>query len=74
VPHPPGQKVAVERPRVRTRAGQKVELDSYARLQHDEFTITRAIALRQVDGANPHAVTGSLAQQETPRHQGSTRR
>src|SRR5258708_11796117 len=30
-----GQKVTVERPRVRTREGQEVELDSYARLQHD---------------------------------------
>ena len=30
-----GQKVAVTRPRVRTRDGQEVELDSYARLQHD---------------------------------------
>jgi transposase-like protein len=30
-----GQKVAVERPRVRTRKGQEVSLDSYARLQHD---------------------------------------
>jgi putative transposase len=30
-----GQKVAVERPRVRTRAGQEVALDSYVRLQHD---------------------------------------
>ncbi len=30
-----GQKVAVERPRVRTREGQEVALDSYARLQHD---------------------------------------
>ncbi len=30
-----GQKVAVERPRVRTREGQEVMLDSYARLQHD---------------------------------------
>lgn len=30
-----GQKVAVERPRVRTRQGQEVPLDSYARLQHD---------------------------------------
>ena len=30
-----GQKVGVERPRVRTREGQEVELDSYARLQHD---------------------------------------
>lgn len=30
-----GQKVAIERPRVRTREGQEVELDSYARLQHD---------------------------------------
>ena len=30
-----GQKVAVERPRVRTRQGEEVPLDSYARLQHD---------------------------------------
>ena len=30
-----GQKVAVERPRVRTREGAEVALDSYARLQHD---------------------------------------
>ena len=30
-----GQKVAVDRPRVRTRKGQEVELDSYSRLQHD---------------------------------------
>jgi putative transposase len=30
-----GQKVAVERPRVRTRQGQEVPLTSYARLQHD---------------------------------------
>jgi putative transposase len=30
-----GQKVAVKRPRVRTREGQEVELDSYARLQND---------------------------------------
>ena len=30
-----GQKVAVARPRVRTREGQEVALTSYARLQHD---------------------------------------
>ena len=30
-----GQKVAVTRPRVRTREGEEVALDSYARLQHD---------------------------------------
>lgn len=30
-----GQKVAVQRPRVRTREGEEVALDSYARLQHD---------------------------------------
>ena len=30
-----GQKVSVERPRVRTREGAEVALDSYARLQHD---------------------------------------
>ena len=30
-----GRKVGIERPRVRTRKGREVELDSYARLQHD---------------------------------------
>jgi len=30
-----GQKVPVTRPRVRTREGQEVELENYARLQHD---------------------------------------
>ncbi len=30
-----GEKVAVERPRVRTRAGQEVPLQNYQRLQHD---------------------------------------
>jgi len=30
-----GRKVGVTRPRVRTREGQEVDLDSYARLQHD---------------------------------------
>src|ERR1700681_1148672 len=30
-----GQKVAVQRPRVRTRQGEEVQLGSYARLQHD---------------------------------------
>ncbi len=30
-----GQKVAVERPGVRTRGGKEVALSSYARLQHD---------------------------------------
>ncbi|MGI0080786.1 MAG: IS256 family transposase [Nitrososphaerales archaeon] len=30
-----GQKVVVERPRVRTRKGEEVSLESYARLQHD---------------------------------------
>jgi transposase-like protein len=30
-----GQKVTVERPRVRTREGQEVALQNYARLQHD---------------------------------------
>jgi putative transposase len=30
-----GQKVGIERPRVRTRQGEEVQLDSYARLQHD---------------------------------------
>ena len=30
-----GRKVAVQRPRVRTREGEEVPLDTYARLQHD---------------------------------------
>ena len=30
-----GRKVAVQRPRVRTREGEEIPLDSYARLQHD---------------------------------------
>src|SRR5262249_36082076 len=30
-----GQKVPVKRPRVRTREGQEVELETYTRLQHD---------------------------------------
>jgi len=30
-----GQKVPVQRPRVRTREGQEVELETYTRLQHD---------------------------------------
>jgi len=30
-----GQKVHIRRPRVRTREGQEVELESYARMQHD---------------------------------------
>ena len=30
-----GRKVPLERPRVRTREGQEVELDSYRQLQHD---------------------------------------
>jgi hypothetical protein len=30
-----GQKVVVNRPRVRTRGGQEVELETYTRLQHD---------------------------------------
>src|SRR5262249_5626295 len=30
-----GQKVRIRRPRVRTREGQEVELESYARMQHD---------------------------------------
>jgi len=30
-----GQKVHIHRPRVRTREGREVELESYARMQHD---------------------------------------
>jgi putative transposase len=31
-----GQKIPLERPRVRTREGQEVELESYGQLQQDE--------------------------------------
>lgn len=44
-----GQKVALERPRVRTRSGQEVELDSYRRLQQDG-RMQRAVAEKVVCG------------------------
>ncbi len=44
-----GQKVAIERPRVRTRAGQEVELKNYRRLQQDG-RMQRAVAERLVCG------------------------
>ena len=44
-----GQKIAVERPRVRTRAGEEVELENYRRLQQDG-RMQRAVAERIVCG------------------------
>ncbi len=44
-----GQKMALERPRVRTRAGQEVELENYRRLQQDG-RMQRAVAERIVCG------------------------
>jgi hypothetical protein len=44
-----GQKVALDRPRVRTRAGEEVELESYGKLQQDG-RMQRAVAERIVCG------------------------
>lgn len=44
-----GQKVALDRPRVRTRAGQEVELENYGKLQQDG-RMQRAVAERIVWG------------------------
>ena len=44
-----GQKIPLARPRVRTRAGEEVELDSYRRLQQDG-RMQRAVAERIVCG------------------------
>ena len=44
-----GQKIGLERPRVRTRAGEEVELENYRRLQQDG-RMQRAVAERIVCG------------------------
>ncbi len=44
-----GQKIALDRPRVRTRRGEEVELDSYGKLQQDG-RMQRAVAERIVCG------------------------
>lgn len=44
-----GQKINLERPRVRTRSGEEVELDSYGKLQQDG-RMQRAVAERVVCG------------------------
>jgi hypothetical protein len=44
-----GQKVPLERPRVRTREGQEVELQSYSQLQQDG-KLQRAVQERMVSG------------------------
>jgi transposase-like protein len=44
-----GQKISLERPRVRTRAGEEVELDSYRHLQQDG-RMQRAVAEKPVCG------------------------
>jgi transposase-like protein len=44
-----GQKVALDRPRVRTRAGEEVELESYGKLQQDG-RMQRAVAERIICG------------------------
>ena len=49
-----GQKVVVERPRVRTRHGEEVQLDSYARLQRDG-RLQQAVREGIVAGLTPRA-------------------
>ena len=44
-----GQKIALQRPRVRTREGEEVELENYRRLQQDE-RMQRAVCERLVCG------------------------
>jgi hypothetical protein len=44
-----GQKIPLERPRVRTREGQEVELESYGQLQQDG-KLQRAVRERMVAG------------------------
>src|SRR5262249_55185045 len=44
-----GQKIPLERPRVRTREGQEVELESYGQLQQDG-KLQRAVQERMVAG------------------------
>ena len=44
-----GQKIALERPQVRTREGQEVELQSYGQLQQDG-KLQRAVQERMVAG------------------------
>jgi putative transposase len=43
------QKISLERPRVRTREGQEVELESYGQLQQDG-KLQRAVRERMVAG------------------------
>jgi putative transposase len=51
-----GQKIPLERPRVRTREGQEVELQSYSQLQQDG-KLQRAVQERMVSGC-PHGTIG----------------
>jgi hypothetical protein len=44
-----GQKISLERPRVRTRSGEEVELENYRRLQQDG-RMQRAVAEKLVCG------------------------
>ena len=48
-----GQKMALERPRVRTRTGEEVELETYRRLQQDG-RMQRAVAEREFDDGVEH--------------------
>lgn len=65
-----GQKVAVDRPRVRVRKGPEVALDSYTRLQHDghrqravsEGTVAGLKGYRELETLR-HRLNPSLTQQ-----------
>jgi putative transposase len=50
-----GQKIPLERPRVRTREGREVELESYGQLQQDG-KLQRAVRERMVAGLSTRAV------------------
>ena len=54
-----GRKVPVERPRVRTREGQEVELDSYDQLQQDG-KLQRAVRERMVAGLSTRNYRGAV--------------
>src|SRR5450759_1523103 len=58
-----GQKVGVERPRVRTRQGEEVQFDSYARLQHDgrrQRAVREGIVAGLTSRSYPRAVQSVL--------------
>ncbi len=55
-----GQKISLERPRVRTRTGEEVELDSYHKLQQDG-RMQRTVAERMVCGLSTRKYRRAVA-------------